>query len=147
MDWKTVNRKQPMLKLFCTVLALIFGMSFFIGSGFAKSLCGAECCCPSLAEVGRQADTRLQKMNSHDCCSGASEMPCGIDSGRSLEPPQFILGASTTSFLNAAGSWNRPNFFFSENDYLNSRVFWHNVRAPHSYPSIAIYLQKLSLLI
>jgi hypothetical protein len=74
-------------------------------------------------------------------------MPCGIDSGRSSEPPQFVLGASTSNLLTAAGSWNRPHVLFSENDYLHSRVFWHNVRAPHSYPPIAIYLQKLSLLI
>jgi len=74
-------------------------------------------------------------------------MPCGIDSGRPSELPEFILGAGTANLLNAAGSLNSSNGLFNETDYLHPRVFGHTVRAPHPYPSVSIYLQKLSLLI
>lgn len=147
MDWKTTNRKRLMLKISCAVLALIFGVSFFITSGFAKSLCGAECCCPPLAEMGHHAGTQLRGMNSHECCSGVAAMPCGIDSGRSIELSEFVLAASTSNFSNEAGSWSSSGFLFIETDYSHSRVFGHMVLSPHPYSTTSLYLQKQSLLI
>jgi len=146
MEWKAANRKRLMLKIPCAALALIFGVSFFIASGFAKSLCDTECCCPPLTEMGHHAGTQLRGMNSHDCCSAAA-MPCGIDSGRSTELPKFVLAANTSIFSHAAGFWSSHNFLFSETDYLHSRVFWHTVRTPHPFSTPSIYLQNRSLLI
>ena len=147
MELKAANRKRLMLKISCAVLAVIFGVGFFFTSGFAKSFCGAECCCSPLAEVGNPAGTMLQGMNSHECCSGAAAMPCGIDSGRSSDLPEFVLATSTSNLFNAAGSWSSPSSLCIETDYLHSRVSGYTVQAPLPYPSISIYLLKRSLLI
>ena len=142
------HRKYTILKLFSFMLALILGWSVFVGTGIANAFCGAECCCPSPAAVNQFADAKLQKMNFHNCCSsGASTLPCGLDSGRPLELPQIILGASAHTFSKAAGSWYRAAILATEIDYLHSGAARRIYRTPDPIPGISIYLQNLALLI
>ena len=133
------------MKITGIVVTLIFGVGVLTSTGFANSLCGGECCCHPHGSTQHHSVTMLQGMDFHDCCSGSAEMPCGIESGRTSELPEFITSASASN--STSGTFSNLNVLFIEAVQLHSRAFGHSNRAPFPYPSVSLYLQKLSLLI
>jgi hypothetical protein len=147
MVWKTANRMSCLLKTTGVILTLIFGLGVLSGTGFANSLCGGECCCPPHRGAQHHSGTMLQGIDVYDCCSGGAEMPCGIDSGKTSELPEFITSGRASNPSYTSGTFSNLNFLFKEIVPFHSRVLSLSNRAPYPYPSVSLYLQKLSLLI
>ena len=133
-----------MKKLLSLTLAVMFSLSIFAATGFSKSDCGQVCCCSSKMQ-GMQLTTRLQAQVNSNCCSQASEQPCGFTKNRNVELPLCTISAGRINTGTSVGAAFVQTTLLAANEFILNRA--RGPVAKFSIRSAPLYLQHLSLLI
>ena len=133
-----------LIKAICLTLALTFGASLIATGVMANSGCGMKCCCLSQPMTQHQT-TQEQIRSSMSCCSGSSQMPCGLVSAAELRLPEITLASSAGHISTAAGATG--SFSDDLSDRYGFRGHSFDQFARKKFRSPPLYLQNLSFLI
>ncbi len=141
---KVASGNRLLIKAICLALALTFGASLIATGVMANSGCGMKCCCLSQPMTQHQT-TQEQIRSSMSCCSGSSQMPCGLVSAAELRLPEITLASSAGHISTAAGATG--SFSDDLSDRYGFRGHSFDQFARKKFRSPPLYLQNLSFLI
>lgn len=141
---KVASGNRLRIKAIGLALALTFGASLIATGVMANSGCGMKCCCLSQPMTQHQT-TQEQIRSSMSCCSGSSQMPCGLVSAAELRLPEITLASSAGHISTAAGATG--SFSDDLSDRYGFRGHSFDQFARKKFRSPPLYLQNLSFLI
>lgn len=141
---KVASGNRFLIKAICIALTLTFGASLIATGVMANSGCGMKCCCLSQPMTQHQT-TQEQIRSSMSCCSGSSQMPCGLVSAAELRLPEITLASSAGHISTAAGATG--SFSDDLSDRYGFRGHSFDQFARKKFRSPPLYLQNLSFLI
>jgi hypothetical protein len=141
---KVASGNRFLIKAICIALTLTFGASLIATGVMANSGCGMKCCC--LSQPMTQHQTMQEQIRSSmSCCSGSSQMPCGLVSAAELRLPEITLASSAGHISTAAGATG--TFSDDLSDRYGFRGHSFDQFARKKFRSPPLYLQNLSFLI
>ena len=141
---KVASGNRFLIKAICIALTLTFGASLIATGVMANSGCGMKCCCLSQPMTQHQT-TQEQIRSSMSCCSGSSQMPCGLVSAAELRLPEITLASSAGHISTAAGATGSFSDDLSDRYGFRGHSFDQFAREKFRLPPL--YLQNLSFLI
>ena len=133
-----------MLQAICLALPLALGVSLFAAGAFAGSGCGEKCRCHN-RPMDRDHSKGEQIPLSSDFCNGAPMIPCGLESSRASDVPEFILGSAGGNLSTAVGLTGIATDSSTDRHDFRGYDFYQHLREKSR--TAPIYLQNLSFLI
>ena len=124
-------------KAICLAMCLVFVVSLFVTGALADTGCKVKCCCQS-NPTDRHPEPGKQIKSARGCCSGSPLNPCDLESGRSFDLPQVIVGSVGSDSTHAVGAPGHLSSVFYDRLVFSS----HN---PHRYEVEKIHSPPLDL--
>jgi len=131
-------------KIFCIILALIFGFSIFASGAFARVKCDMDNC-----KHHQIKGLQYKKASTHfvamGCCTGSQKEPCDLEGGQILQIYDCALSHARAdngdhSHILITGSNPRIEDLFLKDFALHSQTTVNMRSAP-------LYIQNASLII
>ncbi len=131
-------------KSICVALTLILGMSLFAAGAFAELGCGQKCCCHRSTTDMHHSKLEIKKISANPC-NRDPIIPCDLETAKSLELPDFIIGSVGANQPNTVMSANINTAILIDKPVSRAIDPFQFVRT--NARSAPIYLQNASFLI